>query len=418
MRVTEDKPGTTPASGYSSKTMFQRDVSVIRQSQRSEYEYKKGIMLPHQYNRRILLAVTGLSPQIVTETLYALTQKQTPAFVPTEIHLITTSQGAENARLNLLSEAKGWFHRLRRDYQLPNIAFTAEHIHAIPSVGGSLSDIRTPEDNERAADYITDTVRRLTADTDSALHVSIAGGRKTMGYYLGYALSLYGREQDCLSHVLVSAPFENNPEFYYPTPYEQPIDVRQGEKTVAYDARSAGVDLAVIPFVRMRAGLPKRLLEGQARLTEIVAAANRAQQPPRLVLDTTTLSVFADDQRIETSPTEFAVLLWFAHRVRADEPEIDWSTEEAANEFLATAQQIINAMSGEYQRIEEAIDWRSPSTIKTARYFEPHKSRINSTFVHTLGETAAARYAIARGGPRGQSRYFLPLMSNQIEIRQ
>jgi CRISPR-associated protein (TIGR02584 family) len=33
--------------------------------------------------------------------------------------------------------------------------------------------------------------------------MSIAGGRKTMGFYAGYALSLYGRAQDRMSHVLV-----------------------------------------------------------------------------------------------------------------------------------------------------------------------------------------------------------------------
>ena len=40
---------------------------------------------PAAYPRRILLAVTGLSPQIVTETLYALAVKGNPAWVPTEI---------------------------------------------------------------------------------------------------------------------------------------------------------------------------------------------------------------------------------------------------------------------------------------------------------------------------------------------
>ena len=30
-----------------------------------------------------------------------------------------------------------------------------------------------------------------------------------MGFYLGYALSLYGRTQDRLSHVLVSSPYES-----------------------------------------------------------------------------------------------------------------------------------------------------------------------------------------------------------------
>jgi CRISPR-associated protein (TIGR02584 family) len=61
-------------------------------------------------------------------------------------------------------------------------------------------------------------VRELTADPDCAIHASIAGGRKTMGFYLGYALSLFGRPQDRLSHVLVSSPFESNQNFFYPLP--------------------------------------------------------------------------------------------------------------------------------------------------------------------------------------------------------
>jgi CRISPR-associated protein (TIGR02584 family) len=72
---------------------------------------------PHTHPHRILLLVTGRPPQVVTETLYALCVSREPAFIPTEVHLITTSEGAQDARLALLSEPDGWFHRLCRDYQ-------------------------------------------------------------------------------------------------------------------------------------------------------------------------------------------------------------------------------------------------------------------------------------------------------------
>lgn len=52
---------------------------------------------PAEFSRRILLAVTGLSPQVVTETLYALAVAQGRPFVPTEVHLVTTAKGAEHA---------------------------------------------------------------------------------------------------------------------------------------------------------------------------------------------------------------------------------------------------------------------------------------------------------------------------------
>src|SRR5262245_43721346 len=86
--------------------------------------------------RRILLAVTGLSPQIVTETVYALAVDMNPVWIPTEVHIITTRRGEENARLTLISDEPGWFHRLRDDYRLPDIVFNHETIHVITGPGG------------------------------------------------------------------------------------------------------------------------------------------------------------------------------------------------------------------------------------------------------------------------------------------
>ncbi len=122
---------------------------------------------PGAYPRRILLAVTGLPPQIVTETLYALAVAPAPgarAFVPSEIHLITTRSGAEKARLALLSDEPGWFHRLCRDYALPPIDFAAEHIHVLADA----DDIRSPDDNRCAADGISELAGGRLADAASA----------------------------------------------------------------------------------------------------------------------------------------------------------------------------------------------------------------------------------------------------------
>lgn len=366
-------------------------------------------MRPDRYPRRILLAVTGLSPQVVTETLYALC-RQEPAFVPTEIHLLTTREGAERAKLSLLSEDPGWFRRFCRDYRLPSIAFDASHIHVLMDAAGApLDDIRTPGDNQRAADQISETVRALTADAHSALHVSLAGGRKTMGYYLGYALSLYGRPQDRLSHVLVSEPFESSWEFFYPTPYERIIQTRNDKLANCADAV---VTLAEIPFVRLREGLPPHLLAGRASLSEVVTAANRALEPPCLVIDLTQKVAWADDVRLDLSPTELALLLWLAERVRQGNPVVDWSDAEEAKEFLDIAKRVINPMSGGYERIEDALGWRRKASIKLAQYFQPHKSRINKVLEETLGPTAARRYQIPE-----RSSNALPLEPDQIEIR-
>ena len=110
-------------------------------------------MNPLEFNRRILIAVTGLSPQIVTETLYALAvdSAENDRYVPTEIHIVTTAKGAEHARLNLLSEEPGQFHRLCRDYpgiDLEKIKFDESSIHVIArSDAEEMDDIRNSDDN-------------------------------------------------------------------------------------------------------------------------------------------------------------------------------------------------------------------------------------------------------------------------------
>ena len=108
-------------------------------------------MVPTRYPRRILLAVTGLSPQVVTETLYALAANRHDPWVPTEVHLITTREGAERVRHALLNPEHGHFHRLCREYDLPTIHFGMESVCVIRDDMDGLLDIRSEADNRGRA---------------------------------------------------------------------------------------------------------------------------------------------------------------------------------------------------------------------------------------------------------------------------
>lgn len=335
--------------------------------------------------KRILLAVTGLSPQVVTETLHALAVSADPPWIPDEIHLITTREGAERARLALLSGDPGWFAKLRADYGLPPIRFTPEHIHMLPAQDGQpLDDIRGPEDNESAADFITETVRRFTENSDTELHVSIAGGRKTMGYYLGYALSLYGRPQDRLSHVLVNEPFESSWDFFYPTPYSRVIETRDHKLA---DTANARVTLAEIPFVRLRDGLPGQLLAGNARFSQVVAEAQKALPPLSLALDPSTRQVLAGGESFTLKPAEFAFYWMFAARAQAGRPGPHWSDDGIAEELLGYYGQLLPRASGDYQRAADA--YRRGMARDN---FDPAKTHLQQTIRKALGERRARPY--------------------------
>ncbi len=365
--------------------------------------------------KRILLAVTGLTPQIVTETLYALSQSQ-PAWVPDEIQVITTIEGAERIRLALFTEGgKGMLEALRQDYGLPPIHFDESCVHVVVDKQGQpLVDIRTPEDNSAVADFITTRVRTLTQDPNTALHVSLAGGRKTMGYYVGYALSLFGREQDNLSHVLVSEPFESSWEFFYPTPDSRVIQTRDGNLA---NCRDAQVTLAHIPFVRLRHGLDERLLRGAASFSEVVRAAQNAFAPPRLLINQQHRYVEAGGIRIELPPVELALYSLFARRAKAGQPPLpappkDGPDPEWKELFLK-----------EYARlVPDPLDPDDPGRVYEAlaegmngNYFSSHKSKLMHLLRASLGPAGAERYGIQATGPRSKRLYGLKLAPEQIQ---
>jgi CRISPR-associated protein (TIGR02584 family) len=366
---------------------------------------------PQSYRRRILLAVTGLSPQVVTETLYALAVEARSAFVPTEVSLLTTAQGAERARLNLLHPDSGWFHRLCADYELQGIRFgEADIIVLRDEAARLLEDIRSPEDNRKAGDRLTALVRELTGDSDSALHVSIAGGRKTMGFYAGYALSLFGRPQDRLSHVLVSAAFESHPDFYYPTPYSRVIHTFPPDSR-PLDSREAEVSLAEIPFVRLREGLPTRLLKGEEDFSETVAAAQRALLPPSLVVDTERRRIVVGGEVVRLAPADLAFYAWMARRRTAGKPPVHWDDSDIGKEYLAEYGAIVGPYSGDYERAENALD-----TEILKEWFEQRKSKTNVAIRHALGEQLARSYLIVGTGKRPNTRFGLALPAESIRF--
>ncbi len=356
--------------------------------------------------RKVLLCVSGLTPQIVTETLYALACRGESSFIPDEVHLITTAEGAERARLQLLSDPPGWLHRLRAEYALPPIRFDDSTIHVLEGADGrSLIDIRTPDDNAAAADGIVETVRRLTSDPDTELHVSIAGGRKTMGFFVGYALSLYGRDQDRMSHVLVESPYESLRDFFYPSRRERIIFTRDDRPV---DAASARIWLAEIPFVRMRAGVPESLKNGQARYSEVVRAASSMFDAPRLRLDVARCRIETPLGGFALSTTLFAFYWWLAERRSRGDVGVHCPPDGApSREFAAEIFDKLDALTNHglrgHGRTREGL-----KEGMSKQFFERSKTRINRAVREAL-KAQNSPYEIAR--IRRDGRFVFGLLS-------
>jgi len=370
-------------------------------------------MLPDQYERRVLVAVTGLSPQVITETLYGLAFINKPSFVPTEIHLVTTLEGAHRAKLDLLHEETGKFLAFCREYDLPPIAFNLSTIHIITDRSGhEMDDIRTPAENEAAADCITGILSSLTQDANAAIHVSIAGGRKTMGYYLGYALSLFGREQDRLSHVLVSEGYEGHQDFYYPTKKSNVIYDRNNRPL---DTSKAEIALAQIPFIRIRDSIPESLMSGTVSFLETINLAKKAEQEPTLIIDVNQKKISANGVIFTLKDILFAFYCWVISQTLLEQVLLYKPNEYRpsplyAEQFIAQYRKVV----GSSRDIEKTSRGFELSEGMDNNFFSEKISRINRTLRQVLGKRLAEYFEIKGFGTRGHMFYATALKSEQV----
>ena len=401
-------------------------------------------MDPQNFSRRVLLCVTGTSPQIITETLYALAVESgdRPRFVPTEIRILTTAKGAEQARLSLLAEDRDMLGRLCRDYALEGIHFDATCIEVfVDAQGQPMDDIVTPADNERAADQITRCVSELTSDADAVIHASIAGGRKTMGFYLGYAMSLFGREQDRVSHVLVSQGFDNHRDFFYKPP--RPVTLRH-ESGWEMSTAAAEIHLAEIPIVRLRSSEFEAMSDRRLGFSEAVERANRLAAGSELDLRVSRglgaqaglAEITLGGETIKLSPAEALVFHWLAKRRLAGQLSGDagWIERQALayprgaqrnlgylNEIHALAQDVYGRESQAQESLEKSFG-EAGGSEKTVRdpqkWLETHVSSINKKIGKIFGRLGAERDGIVSKGSKGALLYRLALAPERIRLEQ
>lgn len=205
----------------------------------------------------VLIALTGMSPAILSETVWGLAHLR-DAIIPNEVVAVTTRPGRYILIEKLLANG-AWDHmkeligseghKVKAALQFGE---AQSHIRLLPAADGSkdLDDIVSPESSAAAADHIMKTLREYTENPETRVIVSIAGGRKTLSALMMSCISLLGREQDQVCHVLVNEPYDNprmNPTFLFPDPKStHELDGKM------YKACRAEIQLIDIPYVRMR----------------------------------------------------------------------------------------------------------------------------------------------------------------------
>lgn len=365
---------------------------------------------PQTYPRRILLAVAAKSPQIITETIYALAC-QTTAWLPTELHIITTGRGARNIQQALGEHGANWLQKLCIDYQLPSITLSEKSIHVITTPQNqALEDIRNSADNACAADYITQWVRTFTADPQSCLYASLSGGRRTMTYYMGYAMSLFGRPQDRLTHVLIEDDYFFNDDFFYPPPYSKLIPCKDGAWV---DAQTIEVTLADLPFIRLRDTLPLELLSGKQRFTDLIVAAQAQITQPNVQFNAALKQLYCHGQLIKMPPLQLVFYVWMLERRVQQVPPVRWVSQEPHNlsHPILRIYKSLYGETGHFEKIKHILN-----QDLNQDWFDEHKSKTNSFLKKQLKLTEVSHYLIHAHGKKPNTRFGLALSSNAIEF--
>jgi len=299
--------------------------------------------------------------------------------------------------------------------QVAPIAFSQENIHVIRSADGrQADDISTEADHVAMADFILSHIKRLTDDQNTVIHASLAGGRKTMTFFMGYALSLYGRVCDTLSHVLVTDGFESLRDFYYPTPYDHTLPGRNNNELL--NAKDARVTLTDIPFVRLRDEIPQSLIAGQASYAQVIERLNLSSRPLFLVIDLPRCQLICSDIDIPMAPINLAFYLWFVERHLQNMPPLEVPPKGTkdkiyASEFLRQYRKVVDAFKADDAAMTGLKDGMSHD------YFSERKSRVMRDLKHYLGEELAKRYGIQVLDRRGRyQRFGLAIPRDKLSV--
>jgi CRISPR-associated protein (TIGR02584 family) len=381
----------------------------------------------HPAEQTALLAVTGMSPAILTETLWALAHEN-PAIIPDRVVVLTTTTGKAAIEKELFTSSTAFggstaWEVLRREILGKSAAsdprLITDDLRVItapnPRAGRAepLDDIRTKDQNAAAADFILEEVRRLVETPDLRLIVSIAGGRKTMGALLYACMTLLGRETDQLTHVLVSDPFDAplDPKFYFPTQPTQKLATREGASVAAANAR---IDLAIVPFVPLRNLFERDLIKRPSSFNALVQRCRK--QVAEFVRRDVKLTIWRSKPRLEVngvginlSALQQVLLLFLAERASAGQPPIEKQTN-AVDPLRQFGEKLYDARDrGNF------ADWRLGARLP-ADFDEQRLRKLLNEIRDKLRDAGEAAVPLVSVLP-AKGRFSLDLSSSAVTLR-
>ncbi len=283
----------------------------------------------------VLIAVTGLSPAVLTETIWALAKHPTQPVIPDKIIVLTTVTGESKIKEQLFGADELWLtlrqQILGKDHANDSrldFAETPDRIRVFTRKSGGkriqLDRMDSSEETEAVGDCLVEQIWNWVGRPETRVFASISGGFKTMSALLYAAMTVLGGPQDRILHVLVGEPFDGNtkPLFFWP---KQPVQELESTRAGRLCPIGTKIKAEMAPLVLTDVQFPPlRELFGSYGFNEpptfsaLVAMCRNAVvslAPPAvtsLTLRTSTLSVEVNDMPLDISKAQFYMLLFLA----------------------------------------------------------------------------------------------------------
>lgn len=349
--------------------------------------------------KNILICVSGLTPQIVTETLFCLAVKEK---IPIdEIYVLTTKRGRDvilgldehpsTPKTALSKEIKN----LCKDYNIRKPKFEENDTHIIVAKEESieLSDIRSDKDNILFPNKVASFIREKTFAPNNVLYCSITGGRKSMSVHLANALSLFARENDKLLHVLTKE--EHEFKGFYPKTKKEIKDL----------------ELSEIPFVRLRSLLTTEDKEQNLYSLSFDQIVNKTQNNLKLLSDRNKLILDIERREIKYKtetivfePLEFLFYYFFVDSKERGIQKIN-IYDITSNE---TKERFIEYFSEHYSKSRSIKETRWFKKGFQPEDFRIKRSKINKKIKKLLSDPdLEEQFIINVDKIYGESKYFI-----------
>lgn len=341
--------------------------------------------------RSALLISVGLSPQIVTETLHALMEEGAP--LPDRLILLTTRRGEAAVREHLLDSRTGRIAAWGREWRVAGAAGLAARAELVltDSPSGDVETARAVAHFTRVAARL---IAELTADPASALHVSLAGGRKSAAAALAVLMALHGRPQDRLTHVLVEPEEAAGSDLFYPRRRGVPAVFAQGGRGV--DPAAARVRLVDLPFVGLGGDASAAMAEAlTGRLATHLGG-------PRLVINGETGRVTWDGSAHTWPPQPAAFLAMLVEDLKSGGRGLPRTSTPRARFFRHYARRA----RGGAMALPDPLD---------GEWMEEKASRVNR-LARDCGIASASGPLVRREGRRSSATYRLALDPTEVAL--